>query len=269
MEPDKNFFIAAFRREVQAFSEAARLHPGQIAPAIPSCPGWTMNDLVLHLGSVHRRVTRLLTQPTPETSKFNPQDLSFLELKPSYLNWLVPGPAPLNIPLEAAIIKWFEDGAKNLTAIFEATDPAQPCISWGAEQTARHWFRAQAMEAALHRWDAQHAHQVAQPIEPELAADGCDLTLFALPVRLHDRPISEATGQTYHFHRTDGPGEWLVRFDPATIKVSREHSKGDIALRGTASDLLLFLWRRQATTPLEIFGNAELLDLYFQMAPQA
>ena len=42
----------------------------------------------------------------------------------------------------------------------------------------------------------------------------------------------------------------------------REHAKGDVAARGTASDLLLFLWGRVPATALEVFGDAELLDRF-------
>ena len=44
--------------------------------------------------------------------------------------------------------------------------------------------------------------------------------------------------------------------------VTREHAKGDVAARGTASDLLLFLWGRVPATALEVFGDAALLDRF-------
>ena len=46
-------------------------------------------------------------------------------------------------------------------------------------------------------------------------------------------------GETLHFHRTDGDGEWLVRLTPDGPEVERAHAKGDVAVRGSASDLLL------------------------------
>lgn len=78
---------------------------------------------------------------------------------------------------------------------------------------------------------------------------------------------SAACGETYHFHRTDGPGEWLVRFMPEGPVVTREHAKGDVAVRGIASDLFLFLWRRLPADRLEVFGDADLLSRYFELAP--
>jgi hypothetical protein len=35
-----------------------------------------------------------------------------------------------------------------------------------------------------------------------------------------------------------------------------------VAARGTASDLLLFVWRRVPASALEVFGDAELLERF-------
>jgi hypothetical protein len=45
-----------FHREVRAFEAAARRAAagGGAAPGVPSCPEWSVSDLVLHLGYVHR-----------------------------------------------------------------------------------------------------------------------------------------------------------------------------------------------------------------------
>ena len=46
-----------------------------------------------------------------------------------------------------------------------------------------------------------------------------------------------------HVHSTDADGEWLVDFDNG-LAVTREHAKGDVAVRGPASDLMLVLYGR-------------------------
>jgi predicted lipid carrier protein YhbT len=43
------------------------------------------------------------------------------------------------------------------------------------------------------------------------------------------------------------------------LVVTREHAKGDVAARGTASDLLLFLYGRIDADGLDVFGDAALL----------
>ncbi len=45
--------------------------------------------------------------------------------------------------------------------------------------------------------------------------------------------------------------------DAGSIEVERAHAKGDAAIRGTANDLLLWLWGRDAG-PVEILGDEAL-----------
>ncbi|HEX9505238.1 MAG TPA: maleylpyruvate isomerase family mycothiol-dependent enzyme, partial [Acidimicrobiia bacterium] len=71
-----------------------------------------------------------------------------------------------------------------------------------------------------------------------------------------------AVGRTIHFHCTDTDGEWLVTGTAEGTTVTREHAKGDVAARGTASDLFLFLWGRVASTALDVFGDVEVLDRF-------
>ena len=57
------------------------------------------------------------------------------------------------------------------------------------------------------------------------------------------RAASRSHG-TIHLHATDVEGEWLVTLGPDGITFEHGHAKGDVALRGTASDLLLWAWNR-------------------------
>lgn len=126
-----------------------------------------------------------------------------------------------------------------------------------------------ARETAVHRWDAQRAHGEPQPIDAELAADGidevCDVMLVAF--RRWAEHHAAGRGETYHFHRTDGPGEWLLRFEADDVVMTCAHAKGAVAVRGSASDLLLFLWQRIPTERVEVLGDAALLERYFELVP--
>ena len=46
------------------------------------------------------------------------------------------------------------------------------------------------------------------------------------------------------------------------VRVTREHAKGDVAARGSASDLLLFIWGRIPPSRLEVFGDAAALERF-------
>jgi hypothetical protein len=129
----------------------------------------------------------------------------------------------------------------------------------GGGETVRFWFRRQAEETAVHRWDAQLAATAApEPIDVEVAVAGVD---ELLDVFLASRRVD--LGGSVHFHATDSPhGEWIVRnADDGSVLVGHGHEKGDVALRATASDLLLWLWGRPvAESALEVFGDEAVLD---------
>ena len=60
-----------------------------------------------------------------------------------------------------------------------------------------------------------------------------------------------------HLHCADVPGEWTVREGTDGFDVVREHSKGDCAIRGAASDILLALWRRVPLEACDVVGDAD------------
>ena len=133
----------------------------------------------------------------------------------------------------------------------------EPCWSWTDQRTVGFWSRRQANELAVHRWDAQFAAGVPEPIDREIAVDGIQELFDILPFRPGGSPTGN--GETMHLHCTDGDGEWLVRLEPDGVTVVNEHAKGDVAARGGASDLLLMMWGRVPVDRLEVFGDASLL----------
>jgi hypothetical protein len=59
-----------------------------------------------------------------------------------------------------------------------------------------------------------------------------------------------------HIHCTDTSGEWLVHADG---RVEPIHAKGDAAIRGTASDILLGLYDRIPLGDLDLIGDTSLV----------
>ena len=68
----------------------------------------------------------------------------------------------------------------------------------------------------------------------------------------HGRRHATPLNGTVHLHCTDGEGEWFIATDGT---VERKHEKGDVALRGSASDLLAALQGRVDIDDLEVFGD--------------
>jgi uncharacterized protein (TIGR03083 family) len=235
-----NAYIDALQADSALFSGAAR-SAGVEAP-VPSCPDWTVTDLLQHIGRLHRWVTDLVANEPDDPMR----------------EWTKP------FPPAHELIAWFDAGVAPLAAALEAAGPDKQVWTWTADKSTRFWARRQAHELAVHRYDVQLAAGTPAPIERALAVDGID-EFFDLIPAWSGAPGVRGNGETLHFHCTDGDGEWLARLDPDGLVVTREHAKGDVAARATASDLLLFLYGRVAPGDLDVFGDATLLTRWREL----
>lgn len=265
---DKAVYLDAFHREVAAISVAAGA--GLDAP-VPSCPGWTMATLVTHLAYLYAGRAQLVRRRAHDNIARSYDDLG---LPPEHKDWFGSqvsarweGERP---PMPPDLVALFDRTAADLEAELRATAPSEHVWTWHEpDQTAGFWQRRMAHETAIHRWDAQLAHDTPAPIEAELAADGVDETFDVLLWRRRRgaTALPAGSGETYHFHRTDGPGEWLVRFAADGPVVTREHATAGVTVRGSAGDLMLFLWHRIPADGLEVSGDGTLLPRYFELVP--
>jgi len=119
--------------------------------------------------------------------------------------------------------------------------------------------RGAAQECGIHRWDAEAAVNgltAAPAIDEQLACDGIDEFFESAMVgQLEWRKVRAGEGQRLHFHRTDGPGEWLIVLDE---HVDTARGGADVELSGPVSELLLWLWNR--VPPPEVIGDTDVLD---------
>jgi hypothetical protein len=104
-------------------------------------------------------------------------------------------------------------------------------------------------------------------MDPALAADSVDemLDVFVGLTRvLFEAP---GAGESAHLHCTDTEGEWLITFPaPGERALSREHAKGDVAFRGSAESLILFLWGRD-DAGVETVGDQAVAARWRELVP--
>jgi len=230
-------YLAAITTESNALADAAAVTSFD-APVL-SCPGWTMIDLVVHAGLVQRWATEVVATNAQERPAF--------------------GAAP-RFASSTELADWFREGSAALVAALAAADPDAPVWSFAFDRKVTFWFRRQAQEVSVHRWDAELTAGAPTPLDAVLAADGIDEWLGMLAVR-GVGALAEGEAETaFHLHCTDVDGEWLVRRSPDGLDIERAHAKGDVAARGTASDLDLYLWGRIPVDALELFGDPALLE---------
>ncbi|MFI9100233.1 maleylpyruvate isomerase family mycothiol-dependent enzyme [Streptomyces fildesensis] len=260
-------YMPHFRREIVAFEAAVRraADVGEALP-VPSCPDWTVSDLVLHLGGVHRYVAAIvgngLTAPPDVT------DVTLFALPDDRAEWPTPDSAPTHGPVPPGLVDWFADGAGELAALFESGDGDRTVWTWSQEQTVGFWLRMQTIEAALHRWDAESVTGPARPVAAELATDAVSQVFEVMaPARRAWKQAPPGSGERFGYRRTDGPGAWTVLFTGDDVRLTEAAAPCDVELAGTASDLMLHLWHRIPADHLEVKGDQEVLDRYFTLVP--
>jgi uncharacterized protein (TIGR03083 family) len=239
VEPDQ--YLSALARESEDLAGSART-AGPSAP-VPSCPDWTVSDLLTHCGSGDFWARTIIERQTTER---------------------VPAEPPDDLPTGEALAPWFLAGAQALVAALKKTDPSTSVWTFSAaDRTARFWYRRRAHETSIHRVDAQlAAGQSPSPIDGPMASDGVDEFLTFFVPRWGKDALS--LGETLHFHCTDIDGEWFLTGSDNDVIVTREHAKGDIAVRGAASDLMLLLWGRTSTSEVEVLGKSDLLNNFLE-----
>ena len=184
---------------------------------VPSCPGWTVADLVAHLGETHLWAEHAVRAGDPDAPEPSP-------------------PRHERIALRA----WYSESAEVMLATLRATEPDTACWTFGLRpHTARFWFRRQAHEAAMHRWDLAAAvgRDVGYP--DSLAADGVDEVVnmfFPRQVRLRRAaPLSTSLAVW-----PDGSGRLVLAGDGTAAHPGP--AAGEVS--GPAEVLVLLLWGR-------------------------
>jgi uncharacterized protein (TIGR03083 family) len=228
---------------------AALVASAEPTATVPSCPGWTVSDLVAHVGRGHRWAAGLVA--TRATTPRRPDESE-----------------PLPEPTDWAA--WLDEGVRALvTAVSEAGLDCR-VWTWRADKTAGFWLRRMFHDELIHRADAQLA--VGQPpdisvgVSPALAVDGVDDWLETVAVLSASGgwhpELSKlvGTGQTLHLHATDTDGEWFVRREPGGVTWRRGHERADVAVRGPIHPMLLVLNRRLDAEHLDVVGDRAVFD---------
>jgi uncharacterized protein (TIGR03083 family) len=236
---DRDTYLEQLARDGGRMAELAR---GDLAAAVPTCPEWTLRDLLVHTGQVHRWQTEA---GRVDAGTF--PDMSGAEQPPTD---------------DAAMADWFQRGVDDAVRTLSTVDPAAPRWTWAKPNggdAAQWYFRRIAQETVVHRIDAELAAGVkVTPVDPAIAIDGLDEMFDVFIPMAIGQPIG-GDGRTLHLHATDIEGEWLLALHADHVDVTRGHAKGDAAIRGRALDLLLQVWGRSPLGELEEFGDANVI----------
>jgi uncharacterized protein (TIGR03083 family) len=252
----KEFWLAGLRAEGAAFRAAAG-QEGALQRPVPSCPGWTVQDLVGHVAGTYAMVAGLARRGVTRPPEWPPAATTEKATTSTATTGTTAAPDPL---------AWWNEHFTRLITLFDGLDPAFPAWNWAPQpKRAEFWYRRMAHETAVHRWDAQLAVGQCEPIEAKLAADGVTEVIDSwLPAGKRKGPVDQYG--VVALRATDVEEVWDVRLrgqdiallDTDTLLDDDHHERATAT--GTASDLLLALYGRITFDMLDVSGDRSLLE---------
>ena len=220
---------------------------------VPTCPGWSLKQLFRHVGRGDRWAATIVRTGLPA----DPREVAD------------------GRPPEGGLVDWLQGGPQAILDAVAEAGPDTPVWTFNGPRPASWWIRRREHEVLVHRADAALALGADFVVPAERAADSVSEWLGLLeerPFEPADNPLAD--GATLHLHATDdglGPtGEWTVTSDKVDgVTWSHDHGTGDVALRGSAKDLLLAIVRRRtaAEAGVDIFGDTAVWDGWLEHTP--
>ncbi|KOV66101.1 maleylpyruvate isomerase family mycothiol-dependent enzyme [Streptomyces sp. MMG1121] len=233
-----------------------------LSATVPTCPEWSLEDLVRHTGGALRWVDTLVRTRAQEN---------------------VP---PERVPLAggpeergdaAALDKWLAETGELVVGALREAGPDATVWAWAGVLNAGFWARRMAHEITVHRADATLAAGLPYEVAPDIAADALDEWLQIVEWAQRTMPKDPARDlvrpdSTIHLHATDTEpalnAEWLIDLGQEAITWRRGHEKATVALRGPLTSVLLAFYRRLPldSPGLEVLGERELLEFWLERA---
>lgn len=252
-------YLAAIERETARLR--ACLATAEAGVRVPSCPDWTADDLLWHLGGdVQHFWARVIGhRPEPPADYAEPE-------RPDSREGLL-----------AVLDRAHED----LMLRLRNADPAEGAWSWASDprlHTVGFTIRRQAHEALIHRVDAELAVGDPTPLDPALAGDGVLECLEWMYGGLPRWARFAPDGATVVVHASDtghrvrvGLGRVSGHDPQDDVDVDQPHLQvldravhghvdADATVTGTAQELDLWLWHRGPAHPIEQTGDESVLE---------
>jgi uncharacterized protein (TIGR03083 family) len=214
-----------------------------LSAPVPSCPGWTVTDLVRHVAEVYAHKAAAMREQR------------------------LPAPWPPDFTGEEPIALLDRTYAE-LVAEFGNRAPDDPAWTWhGPDQTVRFWIRRMAQETVIHRVDAELAlGETVAPIPADLAVDGIDEVLLLFLAYGSQTWRDEFGDQLTDWAdrsvlvATEG-GRWRVTVRPTGAVVTPgKTEEAQATIHGPAVPLLLCLWNRGGEAEVAVEGDVGLVD---------
>ena len=223
--------------------------------AVPTTPGWTITDLVEHVGQTQNWVAEIIERRIIDPTQL-PTQMAVVPTDPR--QWQA----------------WLSQSAQRVASACSDDALDAPVFNPAADERSgtRFWMSSMLNEAVVHGFDAADAVGRPADIDADIAAAliSNHLAMLTAPTWEMQRPESahamRGTGQTLQWlatDTTDDAGAWLVERRPDRTAWQPGSKQADVTVTGPARSLLLTLTRRlpltdRERTDISIDGDADL-----------
>ena len=191
---------------------------------VPTCPGWTVQRLLEHVGRVFDMVIRVVQTADPQS------------------------PPTRVEPPPGDVLDIFDGRLAAMLDVLGSTDPATPVWHFTptAPKTAAFWSRRMAHEVTMHRIDVQAAAGTESAVDPDFAADGVDEVLTRLIPRHTDTWAVGTRSGTVLYHAADAGRAWTVRLVAGQLPQTSTEAvtEPDASVVGLADAVYRAVWGR-------------------------
>lgn len=230
------FYLACLQADSARLAEVGRLG---LTADVPSCSGWTVDTVLRHTATVYLHKVEILRLGQ------------------------LPSPWPPDLTDRDALDLYDEARAKVVAALEQAGPGISTWTFSPEDKSSGFWFRRMALETAVHRVDAELAHDVVTPIDRELALDGIDELL----VLMLGGPWWEEGDTAYpvdaRVRITSEGRSWTIHLDAKSATVtSGSEGEVDAEVFGDADTVLLWLWGRRDSGAIQTAGNSDVVHAF-------
>jgi uncharacterized protein (TIGR03083 family) len=199
---------------------------------VPTCPGWTVEHVVDHVAFVYLHKVRVMADaawPDP----WPPSDYDDVE--------------PVDL-LGQAKDELFQE--------FSRHDPSEPTATFGSDSTITFWIRRMALEIAVHRVDAESAHDAVTEVPDDLALDGIDEVLrvflagrFAGSDDRSEHPVDATVAIE------SGGLRWQCDVRADAVSIAEGPGVAEVTVSGSPADVFLWMWGRRGEDRVVVQGD--------------
>jgi len=227
------------------------------------CEGWSARHVVAHVATGDKLVRGLLLDALGRVRSGQDLPVDFADRQRMIQEALTWEPAKLR---EAA-----HSAADQSVALIAETAEKAPdtVITMPFGVSPMPVLKALRLnEYIIHAHDLSPATGRRRPVPSWFLDRGLTETV-TLMQRLHLRSPHKGKSATFHIHRTDGEGEWVLRADGGQAKMELGHAKSDVALRGPGEGLYWVLMGRgkPEDNGVELHGDPVLATAFKEWFP--